>query len=148
MSVGRICVRDVDVAELDEAVWEAAERMHQRAVGTLVILNDAKQPIGIMTDRDLVERVLAQRLDPTTTSVRQVMTTGPKTISEETPINTALSLMRSGRFRRLPVVDGQGKLVGMLSLDDVLMLFAEEFTDIGQLLVRETPRGIAEGRNA
>lgn len=145
MSVGRICVRDVDLADEDEAVWQVAERMHQRAVGTLVILNDAKQPIGIITDRDLVERVLAQRRDPSTASVREVMTADPKTIPEDAPIESALSLMASGRFRRLPVVNGEGKLVGLLSLDDVLMLFAEEFTQIGQLLERETPRGVVAG---
>lgn len=143
MSVGRICVRDVDVADEYEAVWQAAERMHQRAVGTLVILNDANEPIGVITDRDLVERVLARRRDPNTTSVGRVMTADPKTISEDASIESALSLMRSGRFRRLPVVNGEGKLVGLLSLDDVLMLVAEEFTQIGQLLERETPRGIA-----
>jgi Mg/Co/Ni transporter MgtE len=51
--------------------------------------------------------------------------------------------MRSGRFRRLPVVDHENRLVGLLSLDDVLMLLAEEFTEIGRLLERETPQGIA-----
>lgn len=144
MSVGRICVRDVDLADADERIWQAAERMHQRAVGTLVVLNDAKEPMGIVTDRDLTERVLAQRRDPNVVSVGEVMTPDPKTISEDASIESALSLMRSGRFRRLPVVDRAGQLVGLLSLDDVMMLLAEEFTQIGQLLDRETPRGVAE----
>ena len=143
MSVARICVREVDLGEPDETVWQAAERMHQRAVGTLVILNNAKEPIGIVTDRDLVERVIAARRDPNTTMLADVMTRGLKTVSESTSIESALSLMRSGRFRRLPVVDHEGKLAGLLSLDDVLMLLAEEFTEIGQLLERETPRGVA-----
>jgi CBS domain-containing protein len=144
MSVGRICQREVDLADLNESVQAAAERMHQRTVGLLVILNDAKHPIGIVTDRDLAIRVVAGGKDPYTTLVGHVMTPEPKTVSEETPIESALSLMRSGGFRRLPVVDQNGKLVGLVTLDDILMLLAEEFTDVGRLLARETPRAAAE----
>ena len=139
MSVGRICVREVDLADADETVGQAAERMRERGVGTLVILGDAKQPLGIVTDRDLVERVLAAGLDPATTTVGEVMTRDPKTVSEEGSIEGALALMRSGRFRRLPVVDQDDRLVGLLSLDDVLMLLAEEFRNVGGSLEREAP---------
>lgn len=139
MSVGRICVREVDLADAEETVVVAAQRMRERAVGTLMVLGEARQPLGIVTDRDLVERVLAAGLDPATTTVEEVMTREPKTISEEGAIESALALMRSGRFRRLPVVDGQGQLVGLLSLDDVLVLLAEEFRDVGNLLEREMP---------
>jgi CBS domain-containing protein len=92
---------------------------------------------------NIVERVLATGLDPNTTAVGDVMTRAPTTVPEDASIESALSLMRSGRFRRLPVVDAEGKLIGLLSLDDVLMLLAEEFTQIGSLLERETPRGVA-----
>lgn len=139
MSVGRICVREVDLADVDETVGQAAQRMRERGVGTLVILGEAKRPLGIVTDRDLVERVLAAGLDPVATTVGEVMTRDPKTVSEEGAIEAALALMRSGRFRRLPVVDRGGQLVGLLSLDDVLMLLAEEFRDVGGLLERESP---------
>lgn len=144
MSVGRLCAREVDLAEVDENVWAVAERMHGRGVGSLVIVNDAQQPIGMLTDRDLVQRVLAQRLDSNSATVGDVMTPAPKTICEDDSIEAALSLMRSGCFRRLPVVDRDGKLTGILSLDDVLILLAEEFGQIGELLRRETPRGVAE----
>jgi CBS domain-containing protein len=118
--------------------------LHQRTVGVLVILNDAKHPIGIVTDRDLAIRVVAGGKEPYTTLVGHVMTPEPKTVSEETPIESALSLMRSGGFRRLPVVDADGKLVGLGTLDDILMLLAEEFADVGALLERESPRAAAE----
>jgi CBS domain-containing protein len=144
MSVGRLCIRDVDLAEVSESAWQAAERMHQHGVGTLVVADADRKPIGILTDRDLVERVLARNIDPHETTVGEVMTERPTTIPEGAPIESALRMMRSGRFRRLPVVDGKGQLVGLLSLDDVLMLIAEEFADIGQLLSCETPRAVAE----
>ena len=147
MSVGRICVRDVDTAQPDEAVAVAAQRMHQRAVGTLVVVNDATQVLGIVTDRDLVSRVLAKGRNPLETAVRDVMTMAPKSVFEETPIETALLTMRTGRFRRLPVIDRANRLLGLVTLDDVLMLLAEEFTQIGRLLKRETPRAVVENQN-
>ena len=143
MSVGRICVREVDVADPDESAWQAAERMHQRCVGTLVVLNESKEPTGIITDRDLVQRVMAKALDPSTTAIHDVMTVMPKTISEDASIESAVALMRSGGFRRLPVVDSDGRLVGLLSVDDVLMLLAEEISQIGELLENETPQRAA-----
>ena len=143
MSVGRICQREVDLADLTESVQAAAERMHQHTVGALVIVNEAKEPVGIVTDRDLTVRVLAAGKDPYTTLVGHVMTPDPKTVTEDTPIEWALGVMRSGSFRRLPVVESEGKLVGLLTLDDILMLLAEEFTQVGQLLERETPRAAA-----
>lgn len=143
MSAGRICTREVDFADPNESAWKAAERMHQGSVGALVILNESTEPTGILTDRDLIVRVMAKGLDPNRTTIADVMTMEPKTISEDASIESAMFLMRRGGFRRLPVVDANGKLVGLLSLDDVLMLLAEEFSQIGQLLERETPQGVA-----
>ncbi len=143
MSIGRICTREVDLAEVEESVWQAAERMHQRTVGTLVILNRENQPIGMLTDRDLVVRVLAAGRDPHGTLVGDVMTSKPRTVSEDTPIEQVLTLMSTGPFRRIPVVDREGKLVGLVSLDDILQLLAEELTQVGQLLQREAPPAAA-----
>ncbi len=68
MCVSNICVKSVDLAKAAEPVWLAAERMHQRAVGSLVVVNEKNQPVGIVTDRDLVERVLATGRDRETRS--------------------------------------------------------------------------------
>jgi CBS domain-containing protein len=97
MSVGRICVREVDTANPDESIAVAAERMHQRAVGTLVVVNNTHQVVGIVTDRDLVSRVLAQGRDPMQMAISEAMTVAPKTVSENTSIESALMIMRSGR---------------------------------------------------
>lgn len=144
MTVGRICVRAVDVAQEDENVWIAAERMHQRGVGALVVVNDLQEPVGIVTDRDLVERVVVRRLDPDETQVGQVMTPRPRTIYDGASIESALSVMRDGGFRRLPVVDHEGKLAGLLCVDDLLMRWSRDFTMIGQILKSETPCGVME----
>ncbi|MBI4583729.1 MAG: CBS domain-containing protein [Planctomycetes bacterium] len=140
MAAGRICQRQVDLAEAEESVQVAAQRMRQRMVGTLVIVNQDKEPIGILTDRDLVIRVLAEGKDTGETRVGEVMTAPVRTVFEHTPIEIALSTMRSGAMRRLPVVNKDGKLVGILSLDDIMLFLAEEQAQIGSLLEEESPR--------
>jgi CBS domain-containing protein len=103
---------------------------------TLVIVNDRHQPIGILTDRDLMVRVTATLRDPATTQVGDIMTKQPATISEDMPIEQAIAQMQSGGFRRMLVVTTDEHLVGVVSLDDVLRLLAGEFTKIGELLTR------------
>ncbi|MBI3862882.1 MAG: CBS domain-containing protein [Planctomycetia bacterium] len=144
MSVGRICVRAVDTASDDESVQAAAQRMHARNVGSLVVINKACEPVGMVTDRDLTVRVLADGLDAVQTRISEVMTRHPKTVREETPIEEALRLMRAGAFRRLPVVGQSGKLVGLVTLDDVLDLLTEEFREIRSILEQETPHALAQ----
>jgi CBS domain-containing protein len=133
----------VDLAEEHESLQAAAERMHARNVGTLVVVNREGKPIGILTDRDLVVRAVARGLDPYETIVSDAMTLCPVAAREETTLEDALRTMRSGGFRRLPVVDGEGKLVGLLSLDDILDLLAVEFQEIGGLLNKENPHALA-----
>jgi len=144
MSAGKICVREVDTAEITESAQAAADRMNSRNVGSLIVLNPLKQPLGIVTDRDICVRVVAKGKDPYTTTIGDIMTLLPKTVQENTPIEQAISLMRGGPFRRLPVVDHAGELVGLLSIDDILDLLAEEFREIGALLKAERPEVLAE----
>lgn len=120
MSVGQICSLDVDVAHAEESISRAAERMRQHAVGALVVVNAQQNPIGIVTDRDLVTRVLAPGHDAHTTAVRNAMTCTPKTIREDESLETAIAIMRLGGFRRLPVVNKRGALAGIVALDDIL----------------------------
>jgi CBS domain-containing protein len=140
MSVGRICCREVNLAGPDESVRAAAQRMGKTGVGTLIVLDARRRPIGIVTDRDLVVRVTAAGKDPVATPVGKVMTRDPKLVDEGSSIESALAMMRTAGVRRLPVVDRRGTLVGVLSLDDVLELLAEEVAQIGGVLGRQAPR--------
>jgi CBS domain-containing protein len=143
MSIAKICQREVDCAEPDETVFRAAERMRDRTVGCLVVVNKARQPIGILTDRDVTLRIVAANRDAYTTTVGEVMTPGPITANEDTSIERAVSHMRRGAFRRLPVVDNAGELIALVTLDDILMSLCAEFKSIGALLNRETPASAA-----
>jgi CBS domain-containing protein len=143
MSVGRICIRDVDTATGDESALTAARRMRDRSVGTLLVVDDHNHPMGLLSDRDLALRVIAQERDPARTPVSEIMTAMPMTILESSSIESALGHMRTGRFRRLPVVNGADELVGIITLDDILTLLAEEFSMVGALLERESPHRAA-----
>ena len=145
MLAGQICTRVVDTAKPNESVSTAAKRMYQLTVRSLVVIDDAHQPIGIVTDRDFLGQVLAKGRSSMDTLVRDVMTPGPKTVSEETPIEKALALMREGRFRRLPVTGPDRKLVGLISVDDILMQLAGEFAQINLVLEKERPRDVITG---
>jgi CBS domain-containing protein len=144
MTAGRICVREVDITGEEESVQAAAQRMHSRKVGTLVVCDPSGKPTGIVTDRDLTVRVLALAHDPLTTTVGEVMTPCPATITEDTPLEDVLGVMRGGPFRRVVVVDRDERLVGLLSLDDILELLTEEFNQIGKLLQEEAPTSLAQ----
>ncbi|WP_417397265.1 CBS domain-containing protein [Gimesia chilikensis] len=144
MTAGRICTREVDLVDQNESVQVAAERMNSRNVGTLIVLDEESHPIGMLTDRDLALRVVGKGRDAIKTTVWDIMTRFPCSISEETSIEAALTKMRSGGFRRLPVVDHEGKLIGVLTLDDILELLCEEFTEIGKLIQKESPASLAQ----
>ena len=143
MTIGRICCREVDTASPQESARAAAQRMGVRAVGTLVVLDAERRPVGILTDRDLAVRVVGTGRNADTTTVDEVMSERVHTAFEEKPIEDALALMRAQAVRRLVVVRRDGRLVGIVSLDDVLALLAEEFRDIGRLLENENPKQVA-----
>ncbi len=142
MSIRDICQREVDVTRPDETVLRAAERMRQRTVGCLIVA-EGQVPIGIITDRDLVLRVVAEDRDAGTTTVGEVMTKFPDLAQEDMPLEAALGLMRRRSCRRLPVVDKSGRLSGLVTLDDIMMSLAEEFRQVGDVLGTETPQAAA-----
>ena len=87
--------------------------------------------------------VFGDGLDAAETLVRDVMSKAPDYVDEDLGIEMALANMRAGPYRRLPVVDKQRKLVGIISLDDILDLLAEEFAEIGRLVRKESPESLA-----
>ncbi len=98
-------------------VRDAARLMTQRRIGAAMVLSDGRL-VGIFSERDLSQRVVAAGLDPETTLVGAVMTGNPVTIGPQDSAIDALELMRTHRFRHLPVVD-QGRPVGMVSVRDL-----------------------------
>jgi CBS domain-containing protein len=124
MSIEQFCIHRVVTIHPSDTVATAATRMAMENVGALVVVDDRK-PIGIVTDRDLVLRVLAKDRLATETEVRTVMTPNPVCINTDASLEGAISRMRGHRFRRLVVVNDQQEVVGIVTLDDIIELVAE-----------------------
>ena len=118
----------------DEPVVEVARRMRDSRVGCVVIVRDGK-PLGILTDRDLALRVLAEGRDPRGLVARDVMTYDPVTLAHALGIESASRLMREHGVRRIPLVDDAGVLVGIVTADDLMSLFARELADTAESLL-------------
>lgn len=143
MTVGEFCNREVVFIRRDESIPETARLMRRHHVGDLVVVEeqqDRRVPVGIVTDRDLVLEVIAQEVDPNKLTVGDVMSIELVTAREEDSLFDAIKLMRRRGVRRVPVVDRAGVLVGILSVDDLLELFAETLGDLATLLQREQQR--------
>jgi len=141
MGIDKICQREVCVAQVDESIQDAAQRMHDLDVGSLVVLDGEKKPIGILTDRDVALRIVCDAKDPKTTTVNDIMTSHPVTIPMTTSNEDALKRMRVLGVRRLIVADNEGRLAGIVALDDIIAQHVEEMTLIGGILEITSPSG-------
>lgn len=118
-------------AKPTETVRAAAQRMHERGVGALLIV-EGERLVGIFTERDALNRVLAGGKDPDSTRLSEVMTSDPQSIAPDKPFRNALHMMYENGFRHVPVVT-DGKPVGMVSARDALGLEMIEFESDIQL---------------
>jgi CBS domain-containing protein len=142
MNIGEICSREVDVIAPDETARAAAQRMLQRNVGSLVVVDAARVPVGIVTDRDLTVRVLATGRRPEDTSVADVMTRRLQVIDADAPVQRALALMQEAGCRRLPVLRADGELCGLAALDDVIDWLARETGVVAAVLRGTGPKAL------
>ncbi|XXX73790.1 CBS domain-containing protein [Sorangium sp. So ce134] len=117
-------------AELTETAIDVARRMRDFRVGCVVVTQGARA-IGILTDRDLVMRVMADAREPEKTLVSEIVTYDPTTLQQTDSIETALRLMRERGVRRLPIVRHDGKVTGIVTADDLTVMLASELSDLG-----------------
>ncbi|HEU0233535.1 MAG TPA: CBS domain-containing protein [Gallionella sp.] len=140
MPVSEICNREVIVVQLNDTTLEAAKLMRQHHVGDVLVVEDrggVRVPVGIVTDRDLVVEIMAPELDQMVITVGDIMAPALVTVKENTGVFDAIQYMRAKGVRRLPVVDDSGGLVGILTLDDLLELLAEELLALTKLVKYE-----------
>ncbi|HXU92790.1 MAG TPA: CBS domain-containing protein [Gallionella sp.] len=140
MAIGEICNREVVILGRDESALDAAKLMRQHHVGDVLVVEERmgrKEPVGIVTDRDLVVEIMAPGLDPSAITVGDIMGADLVSVRENTGVFEAIQYMRSKGVRRLPVVDANNGLVGILALDDLLELLSEELLAISKLVKLE-----------
>ncbi len=145
MGIGDICKRDVAFAGRETTAQAAAKLMRHYHVGSLVVIDDnegRRRPVGIVTDRDIVVEIYALDLDPNVITIGDIMTTELVTVPESFGVMETTQLMRMKGVRRVPVVDGDGNLIGIVAVDDVLQILAEELTTVAQAVSHEQSREV------
>ncbi|CAJ0874085.1 hypothetical protein AMST5_02568 [freshwater sediment metagenome] len=124
----------------EEKVSAAIESMAERNIGSVVIVDYDMKVQGIVTERDLVRRLLREKLDPDTTPLTKIMTTNPRTAQEDDDVVEQLSLMSNERFRHLPIVDESGRLTNILSQGDFVAYTWPELLVLVRKKAKETLR--------
>ncbi len=140
MPVGELCIRQVIVTPRESSVLDVARLMRQYHVGDVIVtdgVNGRRAPVGIITDRDIVVEVLAEGLDPATLSAGDIMSSDLTTVREKEGLFQTIQVMRAKGARRAPVVNNDGVLIGIVSVDDIVELLAEELSALSNVIARE-----------
>ncbi len=140
MHVGEFCVREVIECTRKTSALELSQLMRQSHVGDVVVVdqpNGKKIAVGIVTDRDLAVEVMAKESDPALVTAGDLMGRKLVTVGEGSDVYETAELMRYEGVRRVPVVDDQGGLVGIVTLDDLLRIIGEQLARLAQVIGRE-----------
>jgi CBS domain-containing protein len=117
-SVQELMSSNPKTVQLDQSIVDAARMMRDEDVGLLPVVENDRL-VGTVTDRDITIRVVAQEKDPESTSVREIASTDLVTVDPQQDLDEALRLMAQHQVRRLPVVEEDGRLVGIVAQADV-----------------------------
>ena len=139
MSLGNLCRREVVVVNQGTPIKEAVKFMEEKNIGSVIVVGGGK-PVGIVTDRDILLRVVNKGLDPEKSSVDDVMTKEIVTLKEGMGLFEALEQVKGKGIRRFPIVDARGNLKGIMTLDDTIYLLGKEMADVASIIEREGPR--------
>lgn len=120
----------------DAKCIEAAETMRARNVGSIVIA-EGRKPLGVITDRDLVVRVMARNEDPRELTIGEVMSKDPRFVTRTRSIDEVVATMRQLGVRRIPVVDENGDLDGLVSMDDLLLAISDQLGSLAVVIADE-----------
>ncbi len=146
MSIGNICNREVVFVNRDVTVHAACRLMRHYHVGSLVVVDEVngvdgkRVPVGILTDRDIVVEVNAMDLDAKVMTAGDIMSPDLVTAPESLGISETIEVMRVRGIRRLPIVDDENRLVGIVTIDDLLVALAGELSGIAYVVSREPMR--------
>jgi CBS domain-containing protein len=145
MSLQRFCQRPMVTIAADQSILDACHLLQEKNVGCVLIEENGKVR-GLLTDRDIALKVTAEKRDPQGTKVREVMSTNLTTIPVNRTLHDLTTVMHTYHVRRVPIVDSEDKVLGLVTLDDLLILLGQEMSDLSQgisgaLFRKPTPVG-------
>jgi CBS-domain-containing membrane protein len=133
-------------ATRDATALELAQEMDAEAIGTIVIVDEKHVPIGIVTDRDILTRVIGESRTETDVTAGEIMSAPIICASPEIGTLEALTKMRQSGVRRLPVIDEDGCVTRLISLDEIVQGLSDELFNVGQTIRSELTRGVSTSR--
>lgn len=138
MRIADICSQRVVCVGPDASISEAAQLMHHQDVGALVVTRDGKrEPVGIVTDRDIVTRIVVSGKDPRDAPVSGAMSGALATCRGNHDLLDVMEMMRQRGIRRVPVVDAQSELIGIVTTDDIIGALAEHVLVLARSVLSE-----------
>ena len=146
MKVSELMAKHVEFIDPDASVQDAASMMGELDVGALPI-GTAEDLKGVITDRDILYRVVAEGKDPRRTQVINVATSTIFSCKPEDPVKTAMDVMASQNVRRLPVLDDSNKVVGWITLSDLSRHLLVE-SEVVQNVLKNMTDTVTAGENA
>jgi CBS domain-containing protein len=141
MSLESLCRREIVCVRTSDKVIAATRLMEEKNVGSVVVVSEDK-PVGIMTDRDVMIRLVNKGLDPEKIPVSDVMSVEIITLNQNTGLYDALEQIKESKssVRRFPIVDENGSIKGIITLDDVVYLLGKEMSDVSSIIESERPK--------
>lgn len=146
-AIKHLAVRNVVTVGPETTLARCAEVMRAEHVGSVIVVDErTRQPRGIVTDRDIVVEAIAVKLDPATLTASDVMTAPLAVVREDEDFIDALARMREHGVRRLPVVDSDGRLTGIVAIDNLLEALAEQLDAVVRAVKAEQTKEAAVRR--
>jgi len=138
LKIEKVMVVDVVTVEAEVTVREAVELMNRNEIGCLVVVDKEEKPVGIITERDLLKRVLANRKDPVRTKVKDIMSKPLVTGTPHMDIEAAVRLMFEHKIKKLPIVENS-QLVGLVTLTDLVRFQPQIIRILKELSSQQLP---------
>jgi len=143
MKVRELCTLNTQVIEKSETAQAAAQAMQEAKVGSLVVIDmlpNGDIPIGIITDRDIAMKVAVHDVRPSMLLVEDFVSDNLLTVKEKEDVYDVLGKMRQKSVRRVPIVDKEGFLIGIISIDDILNFMVGELKEMTDIMKKEPER--------
>ena len=138
LKIENVMVVDVVTVDAEATVRGAVDLMNKNEIGCLVVVNEEEKPVGIITERDLLKRVLAKRKDPVRSKVKDIMSKPLVTGTPHMDIEAAVRLMFKHKIKKLPVVEN-GQLIGLVSLTDLVRFQPQIIRILKELSNQQVP---------
>jgi len=138
MTIKDVARETVVTATPEESAMAVAQTMREENVGSTVVVDD-DEPVGIITDRDLALHVVSENADAAELTAAELMTENPFTVTEEAGVYGVLSRIADVGVRRVPIVDHDGAITGIVTLDDFVVLLTNELENVSEVIQVESP---------